>query len=105
MTAPPCLPGEGGCNPIGVHRPTLGKITPSRGPSAHGLDPWGRPGPMSQLAWRCFEGARPQKTAQIQVLADLWVPAFAGMAEEARVEIAALLVDSNWITASKAGTQ
>ena len=60
---------------------------------------------MSQLAWRCFEGARPQRTAQIQVLADLWVPAFAGMAEEARVEIAALLVDSNWITASKAGTQ
>ena len=50
------LPRESGCNPIGAHRPLLWKITPSRGPSAHGLDPWGRPGPMSQLAWRFPRG-------------------------------------------------
>src|SRR5439155_11462743 len=79
-----------------------GKITPSRGPSAHGRDPWGRPGPMSKLARRFSRGTATE-TAQIQVLAELWVPAFAGMAKEAGVEIAALPVDSTWIRASKAG--
>jgi hypothetical protein len=34
------------------------------------------------------------ETAQIQMLAELWVPAFAGMAKEAGVEIGALLVAS-----------
>ncbi len=59
---------------------------------------------MSQLAWGFREGTVTE-TAQIQVLAEPWVPACAGMAKEARVEIAALLLDSNWITASQAGIQ
>ena len=49
------------------------------------------------------EGATVRETIQNQVLAELWVPAFAGMAKEARAEIAALIVDSNWITVFSAG--
>ena len=55
---------------------------------------------MSQLAWGFREGTVTE-TAQIQVLAELWVPAFAGMVKVAGVEIATLIVDSNWITASE----
>src|SRR5439155_13722630 len=53
-------------------------------------------------------GAFPRSTdtenAQIQVLAERWVPACTGMAREFSVEINALLLDTSWITASKAGT-
>jgi len=56
---------------------------------------------MSQLAWCFSRGGTATETAQIQVLAELWVPAFAGMVKVAGVEIATLIVDSNWITASE----
>src|SRR5438128_11213033 len=87
-------PGDGGCNPIGVQRSCGGK---SRNPGA-GWDPC----PSSRGA---FRGGTATETVQIQVLAELWVPAVAGMAKEARVEIAALLVEGNWITAAKAESQ
>src|SRR6266550_835538 len=91
-------PGLRGCNPVGVHCRSVWKITPSRR----------RPGPMSQLAWGFREGTVTE-TAQIQVLAEPWVPACAGMAKEARVEIAALLVGSHgsrpWAEAPRGSRQ
>src|SRR5438874_12970277 len=69
----------------------------SRHPGA-GRDPC----PSSRGA---FRGGTATETVQIQVLAELWVPAAAGMAKEARVEITALLVEGNWITAAKAESQ
>jgi hypothetical protein len=35
---------------------------------------------------------------------EAWIPAFAGTAREAHIKIVTMLVDTNWITASKAGT-
>jgi hypothetical protein len=49
------------------------------------------------------EEARSQKTLKNRVLAERWIPACAGMAREADVEIASTFVDTNRITASKAG--
>jgi hypothetical protein len=51
------------------------------------------------------EEARSQKTLKNRVLAERWIPACAGMAREADVEIASTFVDTNRITASKAGVQ
>src|ERR1700730_15503020 len=64
-----------------------------------------RPGPISQPACRFPEEARSQKTLKNRVLAERWIPACAGMAREADVEIASTFVDTNRITASKAGVQ
>jgi hypothetical protein len=36
---------------------------------------------------------------------EAWIPAFAGTAREAHIKIVTMLVDTNWITASKAGIQ
>jgi Aldehyde oxidase and xanthine dehydrogenase, a/b hammerhead domain len=50
----------------------------SRGPSAHGLDPWGRPGPISPPLWDISVIAIPWTRGA----ASRWTPAFAGEAEE-----------------------
>jgi len=36
---------------------------------------------------------------------EAWIPAFAGTAREAHIKIVTMLVDTNWITASKAEVQ
>src|SRR6266576_993726 len=59
-----------GVYPIGLHRP-FPQITPFRR----------RPEPIAASV-ALSKGARPQKTPKIQVLAERWVPACAGMATE-----------------------
>src|SRR6202045_5347292 len=83
---------ERGCNPIGIHRPSL-HITPSRR----------RPGSISQPAGR-FPRGTVAENVQTQWLVEAWIPAFAGTAREAHIKIVTMLLDTNWITASKAGT-
>src|SRR5205807_8361620 len=55
-------------------------------------------------AWRFPKEHGHRKRSNSEVLAERWVPACAGMAREFSVEINALLLDTSWITASKAGT-
>ena len=81
-----------GCNPTGIHRPF---VTKSCHPGA-GRDPC----PSRRGA---FPRSTDTENAQIQELAERWVPACAEMAREFMVEITALLVDTNWMTASFTG--
>ena len=102
-----------GCNPIG------GRLCFTANPAIPA-----EAGIQAAAAVALPEGATVRETIQNQVLAERWIPAFEaviqlastalplwkitpsrglkahGMAKEAGVEIAALLVDSNWITAS-----
>ena len=70
------------------------QIAPSRGPSAHGLDPWGRPGPIVQPAWSCPMG-HGRRSDQTQVLVEAWVPACAGMARNGNSQIVTMFVVAN----------